>query len=330
MSARSKQMISAQELDQLKSYAWQQKYRPTTLDDIILPAIVLDPIKKMVRVDKRIPHLLFCSLLPGSGKSTLAKVIINELGGDFIKVNASKDNGIDVVRSVIEPFATRFSIYEDAPKVAWLDEFDGTSNNFQDAFRVPMEEYDQTCSFILTANYKEKISEAVQDRCETFDFNMNSAEVKKEVLGKIIKRMMFILEAENVTYDADTLMLYCNKAYPRFRNIISGIQKYVSGNGNVLDKGILEIDVVSDELYGYIENGNFTGAKEYVFKNSLNIDTIYGDLFRNLLPRFVNNKAKYAPLLITINNYQVQNSQVIDKELNLVAGIMEMDGIIKS
>ena len=322
--ARSQDMISAQREAQIREYSWAQKWRPVTLDEIILPEHVLTPIIKMVREDKKIPHLLFTSVLPGSGKSTLAQVICNELGADVVKVNASKDNGIDVIRNKISPFAMRQSIYEDSPKIVFLDEFDGTTQNFQDAFRVPMEEYSDNVSFIMTANYKEKISLPIQDRCELFDFNLSNAAVKKEILVKIVKRMKFILEQENVDFDLDVLMKYCNKAYPRIRHIITDIQKYVKGNGMILDDGIMDFNSVGDEFYTMIINKNFTAAKDYVLKNSLNIDTLYTELYRNLCPKLLNDKGVYANSIITINRYAVQNGQVIDKELNFVALLLEL------
>jgi replication-associated recombination protein RarA len=326
--AKTNNMVTTQQLQQLESYAWVQKYRPVDLDEIILPSHVLDPIKKMVRVDKRIPHLLFTSVLPGSGKSTLAQVIINELEADALKVNASKDNGIDVIRNLVTPFATRFSAFDDAPQVVWFDEIDGTTPAFQDAFRVPMEEYDQTCSFIMTANYKEKISLAVQDRAQLFDFNLDNPKVKKEILIKIVKRVIFILDTEKITYDMDTVMRYCNKAYPRIRNIITGIQKYVTGNGNILDEGIMKMDIVDSTFYDFILAGEFTKAKDFVFKNSLNIDSLFGDMYRHLGPKL--DHSKYAPVMITINRYAVTNGQVVDKELNFVAMLLEVIGIITS
>jgi DNA polymerase III delta prime subunit len=326
--SKSKQMIDSQRANQIREYAWAQKYRPVTLDEIILPDHILTPIKKMVREDKKIPHLLLASLLPGSGKSTLSQVICNELGADVLKINASKDNGIDVIRNKVGPFATRQSIYEDAPKIVWLDEFDGTTPNFQDAFRVPMEEYSNNISIIMTANYKDKISLAIQDRAEMFDFNLANKNIKKELLIKIVKRLKFILEEEKVEYDLDVLMKYCNKAYPRIRNIITDCQKYVKGNGMILDEGILDFRTVDDNFYDYILNNEFTKAKEYVFKNSLNIDGIYTDLYRNLCPKL--DKSKYAPVLITLNRYAVQNTQVVDKELNFVSCLLEVIGLIQS
>jgi DNA polymerase III delta prime subunit len=327
--SKKDELITQQQLDQLKSYAWTQKYRPVNLDEVILPDSILTPIKQMVRVDKKIPHLLFTSVLPGSGKSTLSKCIINELGADFMAINASKDNGIDVIRSKVIPFAERLSIFNDAPKVVWLDEFDGTTEAFQNAFRMPLEEYDQSCSMIMTANHISKISEPIQDRCQVFDFNLTNKLVKKELIAKIVKRVIMILEAEKITYDVDTLMLYCNKEYPRFRNIITGIQQYVTKNGNILDKGILDEAGIDVGIYDLIANGKFTLVKKEIFSSSFNIDALFRGLFDNLLKMFETNTSVYAPMLITINQYMVQHSTVIDKEINAVALVMELIGIIQ-
>ena len=56
MSVRSTEMIDSQRANQIREYSWAQKYRPVTLDEVILPSRVLNPVIKMVREDKKIPH----------------------------------------------------------------------------------------------------------------------------------------------------------------------------------------------------------------------------------------------------------------------------------
>jgi DNA polymerase III delta prime subunit len=315
--------------DLMNEHVWVQKYRPQSLDEIVLPKHIIDPIKQYVREKGKIPHLLFTSILPGSGKSSLANSIINELGAEYLKINASSDNGIAVVRDQIEPFATRSSLFGSSNKIIWLDEADRTSAAMQDGLRGVMEEYSSEVSFILTGNNKNGISEPVQDRCEIHDFNLDNADIKKEIIIKIIKRVKFILDSEGVTYDMDILMKFVDKNYPRFRNIISTIQKYVTGNGMILDAGILRTTTIDESFYDLILAGNFTSAKEFILKNGIQADPVYTDLYKHCLPK-ITDKSVYAPFLITLNRYQVQNSQVMDKELNLVAGLLELCALCKN
>lgn len=312
----------------MENFTWILKYRPQTLDEIILPKKILDPIKNYVREQKKIPHFLFTSILPGSGKSSLANIIIKELDAEFLKINASSDNGIAVVREQIEPFATRSSLYGNQPKIIWLDEADRTSPNMQDGLRGVMEEYANEVQFILTGNNVNGISDPVQDRCECHDFNLDHPDVRKEIIVKIIKRVQWILEQENVTYDLDVLMKFVDKNYPRIRNIIKTIQKYVTGNGMVLDAGILKTSAIDEEFYGLVLSGNFTKAKEFILKNNIQADLVYTDLYKHCLDK-ITDKNVYGNFLITLNQYHVQNNQVIDKELNLVAGLLELSSLCK-
>jgi len=57
---------------------WVEKFRPGTLDEMILDSETLEFFKEKLK-DGKIPHILFVSA-PGSGKTSLAKIIVKELG----------------------------------------------------------------------------------------------------------------------------------------------------------------------------------------------------------------------------------------------------------
>ena len=143
---------------------WVEKYRPKTVDEYVFKDEAQKHQVKTWITDGGIPHLLF-SGSAGTGKTTLAKVLINDLGvqdADVLLINASRDNGVDLIRRKI----TNFS--ETMPwgdyKVILLDEADYISAEGQAALRGVMEQYHQSVRFILTCNYPNKIIPALHSK----------------------------------------------------------------------------------------------------------------------------------------------------------------------
>ena len=103
---------------------WVEKYRPNTVDGYVFrDGNQRRQIEGWI-TDGALPHLLF-SGAPGTGKTTLAKVLLHSLEVDqfdILEINASNENGIDVIRDRITNFVSTMPFGEF--KYVLLDEAD--------------------------------------------------------------------------------------------------------------------------------------------------------------------------------------------------------------
>ena len=152
---------------------WTERFRPETFAAIKGQKDIVKRVKAFVE-QKNMPHLLFAGPA-GVGKTTLSLVIVKQLYKDtwhenFLELNASDERGIDVVRVKVKEFARTKAIGDVPFKIIYLDECDALTKEAQQALRRTMENYTQTCRFILSCNYSSKIIEPIQSRCAVFRF----------------------------------------------------------------------------------------------------------------------------------------------------------------
>ena len=294
---------------------WCEKYRPSTLDEIVLDKSTRNYFNK-VQEDNNIPNVLFVGK-PGIGKTSLAKIIVKDiLKCQYLYINASDENGIDTIRTKVLNFAQTKSLFGQI-KVIILDECDGLSIDAQKALRNSIEEYHDLTRFVLTANYKHKIIPALQSRCQIFDITYD----KNEYLTKLIS----IVKAEEIKINKENFTNIVNSCYPDFRKGINALQKYYLSDGENTTSNITTefldglIDLLSQRKYFLI--------RKAIIENEASFNSDYDELFRRLFNYMYANpmdEEKKRDCLITISKYFYQNSQCIDQEINFYSCILDL------
>ena len=99
---------------------WMEKYRPQQTTDLILPPNIKVKFEQYAK-NEDIPNLGLWSSSPGTGKTSTATALIKEINGEALFINASMDNGIDLLRSKITSFAST-EAFDGKLKIVVLDE----------------------------------------------------------------------------------------------------------------------------------------------------------------------------------------------------------------
>jgi DNA polymerase III delta prime subunit len=301
-------------------FLWVEKYRPQTIDECILPESLKETFKNFV-AGGELPMFLF-SGGAGVGKTTIAKALCREVGAEYMFINGSEENGIDILRTKIKSFASSVSL-ESSTKVVILDEADNLTPANQAALRSFIEEFSNNCRFIFTCNFKHKIIEPLWSRCSVIEFKIPSAE-KPKVAAAFYRRVMDILSQEGVAdVDSKAVAKLVETYFPDFRRVLNELQRY-SVNGRI-DTGIL-INLSDDsfkELIGYLKDKDFANTRKWIAKNS-DIDT--SQLFKTLYDNAVDfmDASSVPKLILILADYQYKAAFVANPELNNIAAMTEI------
>jgi len=299
---------------------WVEKYRPYSLDTYIGN----EHLKSKVTIylqNNDLPHLLLYGKA-GTGKTTLAKILVKNIECDYLYINASDENSVDTVRNKVRQFASTVG-FKDL-KIIILDECDYITPNAQAALRNLMETFSKHCRFILTCNYVERIIDPIQSRCQSFQIIPPSK-------SEVAKHLHDILIEENVMDSIEDIKVLVDSSYPDIRRVINSAQRNVVNGKLKLDTSSIIQNDYKLKLLKILETQNkknaFKDIRQLLVDNKI---TDFADLFRLLYDEVDNyGKGHVAECILIIARYELSDSQVVDKEINAMAMIIELLGVIK-
>jgi replication factor C small subunit len=303
----------------LEEAVWSEKYRPKTIKECILPDRLKDLFQKYV-TQGTLPQMILQGSA-GTGKTTVARALCNELDADVMIINASLQNGIDVLRNQISQFATTVSL-TGRRKYLIIDEADGLTRQMQEGLRAFIEEHSKNVGFILTCNYINKIIDPIQSRAPCIDFALTTEE-KKDLGIKFISRLFEILDKESVPYDKKSVAGVVKKYFPDWRQCLNRIQTYAA-NGKI-DSGILVEPKAEnlDYLFQMMKDKKFSEVRKWVSENRSNIKE---DLFMSIYQKLPEKiSPAFGPgAVVLVGKYYFQHQQVINPEINFAAMLAEL------
>ena len=283
-----------------------EKYRPHNLDNFIGDSTVRDKVQEYINEGTLQNLLLFGPA--GTGKTSLAKLIVKQLEADYLYINASDERGIDTIRDKIVPFAS--SIGFNGLKIIILDESDYLTPQAQATLRNVIETFNNSCRFIFTCNYLDRIISPLQSRCVAFGIIPPS---KKEVGQHILQ----ICEKEKINYTKEDLGQIIITHYPDIRKILNTVQGSVKGGKLILDsKSLVNTDFENKVVAALKNKAKLNDIRQIIADSGAQQ---FESLFRCLYDNVEEYTTNIGDAIIIISQYQYEYSFVIDKEICVAA-----------
>ncbi|MEE2629801.1 MAG: replication factor C small subunit [Candidatus Thermoplasmatota archaeon] len=241
------------------SELWVERHRPRSVSGIKGQRAVVERLKAYSE-SKTFPHLMFAGP-PGTGKTTAALALARDVFGDgyrdnLLEMNASDERKLESIRTKVKQFARTAPMPGTSFKVIFLDEADALTPDAQGALRRIMEQYAETCRFILSCNYSSKIVEAIQSRCAVFRFRPLDED-------KVLEMVVEVAKGEGVELDGDAAEAIASVSLGDLRKAITSLQVAASLDNNVTRDLVYETTATAppEELHGF-----FLACKEDGFQ----------------------------------------------------------------
>ncbi|CAH8390184.1 unnamed protein product [Eruca vesicaria subsp. sativa] len=246
---------------------WVDKYRPKSLDKVIVHEDIAQNLKKLV-TEQDCPHLLFYGP-SGSGKKTLIMALLKQIYGasaekvkvenrawkvdagsrtiDLELTTLSSTNHVEltpsdagfqdryIVQEIIKEMAKNRPIDTKGKKgykVLVLNEVDKLSREAQHSLRRTMEKYSSSCRLILCCNSSSKVTEAIKSRCLNVRINAPSQE-------EIVKVLEFVAKKESLQLPHGFAARIAEKSNRSLRRAILSLETCRVQNYPFTDKQVI-------------------------------------------------------------------------------------------
>lgn len=199
----------------MKETDLSQKYRPSTIDEVILPEVLHRRLSRLIAQGGGLSLMFYGS--PGCGKTTSALLINPE---NTLMINCTSENSINMVRE-LEKTCSSMTL-DGSRRIVVLDEADYLSKDAQAALRGVVERLSKANDFIMTANQPERLSDAIRSRFLPICFDISKNPELKSVMKKRLRKIADIEGgAELEDRDIDRIVEF---TFPDMRRALKSLQ----------------------------------------------------------------------------------------------------------
>lgn len=198
-----------------KSTNWSEKYRPSILEDVILPSRL-----KRQLIALRNTEQSYCLAFhghAGCGKTTTARLI--NIDSTVIYNCATEGKADDI--SKLDRLCSSHTL-TGGKRVVLLDEADNLKAPIQGMLKGIIDKFSSTTMFILTTNHISKLSEHLLSRFKEIDFSVDVGDV--ELHNELKQRLLHILNVEKIAYNISDVNAIAQKNFPDMRQAIIDLQ----------------------------------------------------------------------------------------------------------
>lgn len=311
---------------------WVQKYRPTTVANMILPPSIRSTVDTAIKLNA-FGHYVLYSGKPGTGKTTLAMALPNTLGTTFKFFSAKTQSD---VFDEIEDFSSSKMI-DGKPRFVVIDEADHPRNpaDFYRKLQTLIEQNESTIRFILTCNEFYRLPEPITSRCFPISFDYSSDD--RVMKNAMYVRLLSIAETETSPYSGtvnkDTVKEIVQKCYPDMRLMTNTLFNNFLEHKCSID-GEVKIPNVdfTETLMNIVLTGDDIKVREYVRETYVDFDCFFhsfAEMFIMKLPpagrlKFSVMTAYYEDM----SNRQVNPLTVIDAYMAKTIDLLHVCGML--
>jgi DNA polymerase III delta prime subunit len=306
-----------------------EKYRPKALNNMVLLPRIKNHFTKGI---DEANWLLYGH--SGTGKSTLLDILLKDK--HCIKINANLFNGVDVLREKIMEFCdtmpSPFVRTDDKMKYVYLEEFEKTTESFQDAFKGFIESYSHKVRFLISMNDISAIKvPPLLGRFNKICFNPENDEERNYLINGYNKYLMSVIKHAKITVDTDVLKRIISTNFPDLRASVQDVQNiYITGDQKVSAGGNYK------DIFDFMLNkdNDFSENFYFVMDNWVNqprdlINILGRPLYQYLLIDHKNiiDKCGYDLLKLT-KQYNAEFDTTTDPPLHVFSLICELKTIL--